>query len=79
MRVAGLPEVVQVVHGKLYEEFQITTSGTGRFLGMDTEYDLTKVIFKMHMGNYIDATVQFFQSFDLTRDIPHRELVVLLL
>jgi hypothetical protein len=27
------------------------------------------------MATYIESTVQYFQSFDLTRGIPHRELV----
>ncbi len=39
MRVAGPPAVVKIIHDQLYEEFQITTSDTSRFLGMDTEYD----------------------------------------
>jgi hypothetical protein len=75
MRVAASPAVIKIIHDQLYEEFQITTSDTGRFLGMDTEYDQPNGIFKMHMGTYIDSTVQRFHSFDLTKGIPYRELV----
>ncbi len=50
MRVAAEPQVLQVIHDQLYQEFQITTSDSGRFLGMDTEYDLGTGIFKIHMG-----------------------------
>ncbi len=49
MRVAATPEVLKVIHDQLFAEFQITTSDTGRFLGMDIDYDLTKGISKMHM------------------------------
>ncbi len=76
MRVAAPPAVVKIIHDQLYEEFQITTSDTGRFLGMDTEYDQPNGVFKMHVATYIDATVQRFHSFDLTKGIPYHELVI---
>jgi hypothetical protein len=75
MRVAALPEVLKDIHAQLFAEFQITTSDSGRFLGMDTEYDLAKGVFKMHMTTYIDSTVQRFENFDLSKGIPYRELV----
>jgi hypothetical protein len=59
----------------LFEEFQITTSDTGRFLGMDVDYNLSSGILKMHMATYIESTVQRFTSFDLTKGVPYRELV----
>ena len=40
MRVAGPADVVSNIHALLYAKFEITTSDTGRFLGMDTEYDV---------------------------------------
>jgi hypothetical protein len=75
MRVAATPDVMEDLHGKLYAEFQITTSDSGRFLGMDTEYDLKTGVFKMHMATYIESTVQRFENFDLSKGIPYRELV----
>ena len=75
MRVAAPPLILQMIHDKLFAEFQITTSDTGRFLGMDVDYNLTSGVLKMHMATYIDATVQRFQDFDLSLGIPYRELV----
>jgi hypothetical protein len=75
MRVAASPAILQIIHDKLFAEFQITTSDTGRFLGMDVDYNLTSGILKMHMATYIDATVQRFNDFDLSTGIPYRELV----
>ena len=75
MRVAAGPEVLSWVHDQLFNEFQITTSDSGRFLGMDTEYDMQKGVFKMHMATYIDSTVERFSNFDLAQGIPYRELV----
>jgi hypothetical protein len=75
MRVAASPDVLQGIHDQLYEEFQITTSDCSRFLGMDTEYDLEKGVFKMHMATYIQSTLERFQDFDLSKGIPYRELV----
>lgn len=75
MRVAARPEVLRVIHDKLFEEFQITTSDTGRFLGMDMDYNLSTGVLKMHMSTYIEATRLRFSEFDLTKGIPYRELV----
>jgi hypothetical protein len=75
MRVAANPETLKFIHDKLFEEFQITTSDTGRFLGMDVHYDLPAGVLKMHMATYIDSTVQRFADFNLTQGIPYRELV----
>ena len=75
MRVAADPEVLKVIHDQLFSEFQITTSDTGRFLGMDMDYDLTAGVLKMHMHTYIESTVQRFKAFDLSKGIPYRELV----
>jgi hypothetical protein len=75
MRVAATPAVLKVIHDLLFTEFQITTSDSGRFLGMDTEYDIQHGVFKMHMATYIQSTVDRFANFDLTKGIPYRELV----
>jgi hypothetical protein len=75
MRVAADPDTLKLIHDSLFEEFQITTSDTGRFLGMDVNYDLSAGILKMHMATYIDSTVQRFADFDLSKGIPYRELV----
>jgi hypothetical protein len=64
-----------VIHDQLFAEFQITTSDTGRFLGMDMDYDLTAGVLKMHMHTYIESTVERFKAFDLSKGIPYRELV----
>ncbi len=58
MRVAAPPDTLLIIHDKLYDEFQITTSDCDRFLGMDTEYNLDAGIFKMHMRTYIQSTVE---------------------
>jgi hypothetical protein len=75
MRVGAAPDVLKDIHDKLYNEFQITTSDTGRFLGMDTNYNLQTGVLKMHMSTYIDATMQRFQKFDTTMGVPFREIV----
>ena len=75
MRVAAEPAVLKDIHDRLFSEFQITTSDTGRFLGMDTEYNVNTGILKMHMSTYIETTVQRFENFDLSRGPPFRELV----
>jgi hypothetical protein len=75
MRVAATPDVLKVIHDQLFTEFQITTSDSGRFLGMDTKYDIDTGIFKMHMATYIESTVERFINFDLSCGIPYRELV----
>ena len=75
MRVAAYPDVLEQIHTQLYMEFQITTSDNGRFLGMDTSYDLTRGVLKMHMATYIESTVQRFQHFDTSQGVPYREIV----
>jgi hypothetical protein len=75
MRVAAPPEILQSIHDQLFAEFQITTSDTGRFLGMDVDYNHTAGVLKMHMATYIDSTVQRFTAFDVSKGIPYRELV----
>ena len=75
MRVAAPPDILRVIHEQLFREFQITTSDTGRFLGMDVDYDITTGILKMHMATYIESTVQRFKDFDLSKGLPYRELV----
>ena len=75
MRIAADSHVLKQIHDQLYAEFQITTSDTGRFLGMDTEYDMDAGLLKMHMNTYIEATVQRFKDFDITSGVPFRELV----
>ncbi len=40
MRVAATELVMNELHKLLYDKFDITTSDDGRFLGMDTAYDL---------------------------------------
>ena len=75
MRAAAPPEVLKAIHDQLYAEFQITTSDSGRFLGMDTEYNLSTGVFKMHMATYIQSTVDRFKAFDLSQGVPYRELV----
>jgi hypothetical protein len=75
MRVAATTDVLQVIHDQLFAEFQITTSDCSRFLGMDTTYGIAKGVFKMHMATYIQSTMERFQSFDLSKGVPYRELV----
>ncbi len=66
--MAAGPAVLKDILDRLYTEFQITTSDTGRFLGMDTEYNLTTGALKMHMATYVEATVQRFESFNISSD-----------
>jgi hypothetical protein len=75
MRVAAPSDILRVIHEQLFREFQITTSDSGRFLGMDVEYKRTTGILKMHMATYIESTVQRFKDFDLSKGLPYRELV----
>jgi hypothetical protein len=79
MRVAASAPVLKDLHDRLYAKFDITTSDTGRFLGMDTEYNLDTGVLKMHMSTYITATVARFDKFDLSHGFPYRELVGCLL
>jgi hypothetical protein len=75
MRVAAPASVLADIHARLYAKFEITTSDTGRFLGMDTEYDLDTGILRMHMKTYIESTVDRFLNFDLSQGAPFREIV----
>jgi hypothetical protein len=75
MRVAGEAQVLRDLHSKLYAKFEITTSDSGRFLGMDAEYDLAKGVLRMHMSTYIQSTVDRFATFDISKGVPFRELV----
>jgi hypothetical protein len=75
MRVAAEPAVLESIRMLLFQKFEITTSDSGRFLGMDTSYDLTKGILRMQMTTYINETATRFQNFDLSRGVPYRELV----
>ncbi len=79
MRVAASPIILKDIHDQLYKEFQITTSDTGRFLGMDTEYHIAQGVLKIHMSTYIETTVNRFRNFDITSGVPFRELVGCLL
>jgi hypothetical protein len=63
------------IHSKLYAKFEITTSDSGRFLGMDTEYNLATGVLRMHMSTYIQSTVERFTNFDISKGVPFREIV----
>jgi hypothetical protein len=75
MRVAATDLVMKELHKLLYDKFDITTSDDGRFLGMDTEYDLETGVLRMHMKTYIGNTVDRFHDFDLSHGVPFREIV----
>ena len=75
MRVAGPAAVVSDIHDKLFTKFEITTSDTGRFLGMDAEYDTVAGVLRMHMKTYIESAADRFTKFDLSHGIPYREIV----
>ncbi len=77
MRVAATPDVLKVIHDQLFTESQITTSDSGRFLSMDTDYDIVTGTFKMHMATYIASTVERFTSFDLLSEYGCYELTTL--
>jgi hypothetical protein len=75
MRIGGTPSIVSEIYSKLFAKFQITRSDTGRFLGMDTNYDIQTGVLRMHMETYIKSTVDRFSNFDLSRGVPFREIV----
>ena len=75
MRVAAPTLVLADIHARLFEKFEITTSDTGRFLGMDVDYDLDAGILRMHMKTYIESSVDRFMNFDLSQGAPFREIV----
>ena len=63
------------IYSKLYAKFEITTSDSGRFLGMDTDYNLATGVLRMHMSTYIQSTLDRFTVFDISKGVPFRELV----
>jgi hypothetical protein len=67
MRVAAAPAVLATIHQLLFQKFEITISDSGRFLGMDTTYDMTAGIMRMHMTTYINETAERFLKFDLSQ------------
>lgn len=75
MRVAASPSVLASIHQLLFNKFEITISDSGRFLGMDTSYDLNAGILRMQMTTYITDIAERFLKFDLSQGIPYRELV----
>ena len=75
MRVAAAPAVLATIHQMLFQKFEITISDSGRFLGMDTSYDKTAGIMRMHMTTYINETAERFLKFDLSHGVPYREIV----
>jgi hypothetical protein len=75
MRVAANDIVTAEIYTMLFDKFEITTSDSGRFLGMDADYDMDKGILCMHMETYIRNTVDRFRDFDISRGIPYREIV----
>ncbi len=75
MRVAAAPAVLANIHQLLFQKFEITTSDSGRFLGMDTTYDMAAGILRMHMTTYINEISERFLKFDVSQGVPYRELV----
>ena len=75
MRVAGSEHVLTEIYKQLFKEFEITISDSGRFLGMDTDYNLVTGVLRMHMSTYIQSTVDRFAAFDVSKGIPFREIV----
>jgi hypothetical protein len=75
MRVAANASVTAEIFKVLFAKFDITTSDSGRFLGMDADYNLDKGILCMHMKTYIQNTVERFRDFNLSCGIPYREIV----
>jgi hypothetical protein len=79
MRVAATDAILIDLHAQLFAKFEITTSDAGRFLGMDTDYNMETGTLRMHMDTYITSTVERFTKFDLSLGIPYRELIGCLL
>jgi hypothetical protein len=79
MRVAAPLDVLTTIHSALFDRFKITTGDGTRFLGMDTNYDLTAGVLTMGMDTYICSTMERFQKFDLANGCPYREIVGCLL
>jgi hypothetical protein len=74
MRVAANDVVTAEIHALLFAQFEIT-SDSGRFLGMDTDYNMDTGILRMHIKTYIGNTVDRFLAFNLSLGIPYRELI----
>jgi hypothetical protein len=79
MRVSASPDVLVTIHNALHDRFRITTSDGSRFLGMDVVYHCDAGILTMGMSTYIQMTFDRFDTFDITRGIPYREIVGCLL
>ncbi len=79
MRVSAAPDVLTVIHDALFARFKITTGDGTRFLGMDTNYDVSTGMLTMGMDTYIQSTMERFQHFDLSLGCPYREIVGCLL
>jgi hypothetical protein len=77
LRIGASPAVLQSPHTALFDKFGVTTASSNRFLGMDTVYDLINGHLKISMETYI--SMERFSNFDLTREIPYREIVGCLL
>jgi hypothetical protein len=75
MRDTGSEQVLKDIYQQLFAKFEITTSDSGRFLGMDTEYNLVTGVLRMHMSTYIQSTVERFAAFDVSKGIPFRKIV----
>jgi hypothetical protein len=79
LRIGASPEVLASLHASLSTKFSVTTAPGDRFLGMDTTYDPTIGVLKLHMKSYIEMTMERFANFDLAQGLPCRELVGCLL
>jgi hypothetical protein len=79
MRVSAAPDVLTVIHDAMFARFKITTGDGTRFLGMDTNYDVSTGVLTMGMDTYIQSTMERFQHFDLSLGCPYREIVGCLL
>jgi hypothetical protein len=79
LRIGASDLVLQGLHKAFYDKFGITTASGDRFLGMDTFYDRPRGFLKISMASYIANTVERFESFDLSRGFPFREIVGCLL
>jgi hypothetical protein len=60
MRCSGTPEAMTSIHAALLKRFNITTSDGSRFMGMDSNYDLTAGILSLGMDTYIQSTMDTY-------------------
>ena len=79
LRIGASDIVLQGLYKAFYDRFGITTASGDRFLGMDTFYDRPRGLLKISMASYIANTVDRFETFDLSRGFPFREIVGCLL